>query len=82
MCSYRHRVRGTNLETSILSTLGGLVLGLLFLRLLFLGLLSRARGQALLSSALGRLGSISLIGRHGEDSRAGVEDLVGDKLRS
>lgn len=68
---YCDQGRGTNLESSRLSTLGRLILGLLLL-----GLLGRARRQALLSGALDRLGGISLIGRHIENSRAGVEDLV------
>jgi len=63
--------RDTNFEASRLSTLGRLILGLFLL-----GLLSRARRQALLRRALGRLRSISLIGRHVENSRADVEDLV------
>lgn len=69
---HRSQERDTNFEASRLSTLGRLILGLLLL-----GLLSRTRRQALLRRALDRLGSISLIGRHVENSRADVEDLVG-----
>lgn len=58
---HRDNGRGTNLKASRLSTLGGLVLGLLLL-----GLLGRTRRKALFSSTLGRLGGISLIGRHVE----------------
>lgn len=59
---HRDQGRGTNLEAGRLSTLGRLVLGLLLF-----GLLGRARRQALLSSTLGRLCGISLIGRHVEN---------------
>lgn len=69
---YRSQERDTNFEASRLSTLGRFILGLLLF-----GLLSRAGRQALLRHALGRLSSISLIGRHVENSRADVEDLVG-----
>lgn len=57
-CFFGQQRRGTNLEARRLSTLGGLLL---------LGLLSGARGEALLGGALGRFHSVNLFGRHDED---------------